>query len=180
MALLAEELVEEWLRRQGFFTIRGIHLGVHEIDLLALRPMPGGGLEARHVEVQAGVNPVSYLTPLTKGLQKDKGKKSGSQIERTEGELAACVADWIEKKFHLDRKAKLRAILAPGALWSQELVVHMTKHPEEVAEIEKHVTVRRLSQVMKELRDSEGPILGAAGTDFVQLAGLGASAEVSA
>jgi len=24
MALLAEELVEEWLNRQGFFTIRGL------------------------------------------------------------------------------------------------------------------------------------------------------------
>ena len=33
MALLAEELVEEWLNRQGYFTIRGIKFGVHEIDL---------------------------------------------------------------------------------------------------------------------------------------------------
>lgn len=36
MALLAEELVEEWLNRNGFFTIRGIKLGVQEIDLLAI------------------------------------------------------------------------------------------------------------------------------------------------
>ena len=27
MALLAEEVVEEWLNRQGYFTIRGIRLG---------------------------------------------------------------------------------------------------------------------------------------------------------
>jgi hypothetical protein len=32
MALLAEEIVEEWLNRQGYFTIRGIKKGVHEID----------------------------------------------------------------------------------------------------------------------------------------------------
>jgi hypothetical protein len=36
MALLAEEIVEEWLNRNGYFTIRGIKLGVHEIDLLAI------------------------------------------------------------------------------------------------------------------------------------------------
>ena len=33
MALLAEELVEEWLNRHGYFTIRGVKLGVHEMDL---------------------------------------------------------------------------------------------------------------------------------------------------
>jgi len=37
MSLLAEEIVEEWLNRDGYFTIRGIKLGVHEIDLLALK-----------------------------------------------------------------------------------------------------------------------------------------------
>lgn len=77
MALLAEELVEEWLRRQGYFTIRGIKLGVQEIDLLAMRPR-AGGFECRHIEVQASVRPVSYLTPLTKGLQKSLGLARGS------------------------------------------------------------------------------------------------------
>ena len=37
MALLAESLVDEWLNRQGFFTIRGIKHGVGEIDLLGVR-----------------------------------------------------------------------------------------------------------------------------------------------
>ncbi len=42
MALLAESLVEEWLNRQGFFTIRGIKQRISEIDLLAVPPpMPG-------------------------------------------------------------------------------------------------------------------------------------------
>ena len=36
MALLAEEIVEEWLNRQGFFTIRGIKQGTQEIDLLSV------------------------------------------------------------------------------------------------------------------------------------------------
>jgi hypothetical protein len=37
MALLAEEIVEEWLNRHGYFTICGIKMGVHEIDLLAVK-----------------------------------------------------------------------------------------------------------------------------------------------
>jgi len=41
MALLAESLVDEWLNRQGFFTIRGVKHGVGEIDLLAIRAVPG-------------------------------------------------------------------------------------------------------------------------------------------
>jgi len=37
MALLAEKIVEEWLNRQGYFTIRGIKMGVHKIDMLAVK-----------------------------------------------------------------------------------------------------------------------------------------------
>ena len=48
MALLAEEIVEEWLNRNGYFTIRGIKLGVHEIDLLAIA-VRGSTIEARHI-----------------------------------------------------------------------------------------------------------------------------------
>ena len=66
MALLAEEIVEEWLNRQGYFTIRGIKLGVHEIDLLAVKSRRQGEVECRHIEVQASIHPVSYITPLPK------------------------------------------------------------------------------------------------------------------
>ena len=31
-----EEVVEEWLNRNGYFTIRGIKVGVDEIDTLAI------------------------------------------------------------------------------------------------------------------------------------------------
>ena len=53
MALLAEEIVEEWLNRQGYFTIRGVKVGVHEIDLLAVKWQKDGKAECRHIEVQA-------------------------------------------------------------------------------------------------------------------------------
>jgi hypothetical protein len=56
MALLAEETVEEWLNRQWYFTIRGIKLGVHEIDLLGIR-QTSDGADKRHVEVQVSMRP---------------------------------------------------------------------------------------------------------------------------
>ena len=86
MALLAEEIVEEWLNRQGYFTIRGIKIGVHEIDLLALR-ITKQGEECRHFEVQASVNPVSYFSPLPKSIQKSTGRSPASTKERSAEEL---------------------------------------------------------------------------------------------
>ena len=69
MALLAESLVDEWLNRQGFFTIRGIKHGVGEIDLLGVRPN-GAGLEGWNVEVKASFRPIGYISPLEqKSLQ---------------------------------------------------------------------------------------------------------------
>ncbi|MDA3926002.1 MAG: hypothetical protein PF904_14995 [Kiritimatiellae bacterium] len=59
MALLAEEVVEEWLNRQGYFTIRGIRLGVHEIDLLAFKPGLKGKHICRHIEVSVSTNPIA-------------------------------------------------------------------------------------------------------------------------
>jgi hypothetical protein len=64
MPLLAETLVDEWLNRRGFFTVRGIKDGVEEIDLLGVRPT-SNGLEGWHVEVQASFRPVNYITPLS-------------------------------------------------------------------------------------------------------------------
>ena len=68
MALLAETLVEEWLNRQEFLTIRGIKLGVHEIDLLAIEHQDQR--RAWHIEVQASFRSVSYLAGLPAKLAK--------------------------------------------------------------------------------------------------------------
>ena len=64
MSLLAESLVEEWLNRAGYFTIRGARFGVSEMDLLAVK-QGADGLEARHIEVQMSTIPISYISPLT-------------------------------------------------------------------------------------------------------------------
>ncbi len=66
MALLAEEIVEEWLNRQGYFTIRGIKTGVQEIDLLAVKWENNFQVKRRHIEVQASMRPVSYISSVPK------------------------------------------------------------------------------------------------------------------
>jgi hypothetical protein len=168
MALLAEEIVEEWLNRQGYFTIRGVKIGVHEMDLLAVR-LAGDAFDCRHLEVQASVRPVSYLTRVPKAVQKETGRAAGSAKIRQEQELRQGVSEWVHKKFDHPDKKRVRERLAPGP-WTRELVVHRIKHEIELSLIaEAGVTVRRLSEILAEL-ESGGTILeGAAGGHLVDL-----------
>ena len=148
MALLAEEIVEEWLNRNGFFTIRGIKLGVHEIDLLALR-VTGTQIEARHIEVQASVRPISYLCQLPKAVQQATGRKPQST------------------------KRRIRNKLYSGE-WGYELVVHHVRYPEELELIEKHgIKVHRLDDVIAEMSQGKTPIQSASGSELLELVILG-------
>lgn len=87
MAALAESLVDEWLNRQGFFTVRGIKHGVDEIDLLGVR-LSKNQHEAWHVEVQASFRPIGYIGPVTKEIaaefsaSKTSAKKRPIEIVR--------------------------------------------------------------------------------------------------
>jgi hypothetical protein len=174
MALLAEEIVEEWLNRQGYFTIRGIKLGVHEIDLLAVR-FTSGGCECRHIEVQASIRPVSYLTKLPKDVVKSTGRAAGSAKVRLDTELEAGIREWIHKKYDHPVKKKARLRLAPGP-WSRELVVHEVKFPGELEIIAKlGVTVRKLADVLEELKCTQTILPGAAGAHLVDLIALTAA-----
>lgn len=171
MALLAEELVEEWLNRQGFFTIRGIKVGVNEMDLLALRAT-AQGLELRHVEVQASVNPVAYITQVPKAVQLQSGRAPGSAKVRDDTELRAAVLEWIHKKFDHPRKTDLRSRLAPGP-WSRELIIHKVKHPRELELLtEAGIQVRPLSLVVSELKHRRFELEGASGTHLVDLVAM--------
>jgi hypothetical protein len=147
MALLAEELVEEWLNRAGFFTMRGVRIGVHEMDLLAIRPS-ANGLECRHIEVQASVNPVSYLFRLTRADQEATGRAATSSGTRSEEQISRGADEWVHKKFEHPQKLKLLSSLAPGP-WSREVVLHRLRHPEELAFLKaKKVIIHRLSDVV--------------------------------
>jgi len=178
MALLAEEIVEEWLNRQGYFTIRGLRLGVHEMDLLAVR-VTATGVDCRHVEVQASVRPISYLTRVPKAIQQATGRAAGSAKQREEQELRQGILEWIHKKYDHPEKIRARSLLAPGS-WSRELVVHRVKYDVELAMIaEAGITVRRLADVLADLEHGDLPLQGAAGAHLVELIALTATSIVA-
>lgn len=176
MAILAEEIVEEWLNRQGYFTIRGVKLGVQEIDLLAIR-IGEGGVDCRHIEVTASIRPISYITDVPKAIQKETGRKPKSTKERTEEELRVGIQEWIEKKFNLKSKSQLRNKLYPGD-WSFELVVHEIRHPEELALIqEAGIKVIYLRDIVNALASKNTIIESASGASLVDLVLLGIDDE---
>lgn len=172
MALLAEEIVEEWLNRNGFFTIRGIKVGVYEIDLLAIG-FKNGETICRHIEVQDSVNPISYLCSLSKEDQKATGRGPNNAKKRSEIEVSKGVNEWVEKKYHLPATEKLRNQLYDGE-WKFELVVNQVKHEEEIKIIEDHgILVCRLENIISELASSKTIVKRASGADLVDLVMLG-------
>lgn len=171
MALLAETLVEEWLNRRGYFTVRGVKEGVSEMDLLAVKPLNGSEVEALHVEVQTSFRPINYLSPLTKELAASLRKPKGAAISRTPEMLKECVEAWIEKKYDIPRKRKRREALWAGLDWEYVLVHAVVKHPEELAEIAQHgVRLVPLEDVLQDLCPPQRPSFTAsAGGDLADL-----------
>jgi hypothetical protein len=174
MALLAEELVEEWLNRSGYFTIRGIKLGVHEVDLLAIKHTPQG-VVCRHIEVQASMRPVSYITRVPKNVQKETGRAATSSARRDGDELLQGVIEWIDKKFHHPRKIQIKKQLWP-AEWSKELVVNNVKSDEELSLIASQgITIHRLNDLLSQM--NSGSSYTAAGADFYDLVQMGSASD---
>lgn len=137
MVLLAESLVEEWLNRSGFFTIRGIKAGVDEMDLLAVRPS-SSGLEARHIEVQMSVNPIGYIAPMTEAQTKQFEKGKNSAWRRPTDALPISVEAWADKKFLSKKKVDARNRAWPGLNWTHHFVHGKVKHLEELELIRSH------------------------------------------
>ena len=169
MALLAEEIVEEWLNRQGYFTIRGIKIGVQELDLLAIRVLDKGELECRHIEVQASIKPVSYISRVPKEIQKKFGRSSTSQKRREHEELASGVKEWVAKKYEHKEKLKLMRRLV-NKEWTRELIVHNVAHPEELEFIAKHnIKIIKLVDIITDIKTQKSVIEKAAGADLLDL-----------
>jgi hypothetical protein len=169
MALLAEEVVEEWLNRNGYFTIRGIKLGVDEIDILAIRPTPDGQHECRHVEVQVSINPVSYITKVPAAIRKQEGIAAHNAKKRDIPQLTKGVHEWIEAKFNQPRKVQLKQQLCSGS-WTRELVVGAVKHLEELDLLEQGgILIHRLKHILSDLAAKPTIIKAAAGTDLFDL-----------
>src|SRR6266496_383246 len=99
MALLAESLVEEWLNRDGFFTIRGVKHGVGEMDLLAVRPQSDGSVIGWHVEVQISFRPIGYIAKLTRDILGESKRSPSSVVKRTSEQVESCARQWVQAKF---------------------------------------------------------------------------------
>lgn len=132
MALIAEELVEEWLNRKFYFTIRGLKQGVHEMDLLAIR-LDGDRIQRHHYEVSVSMNPVGYITSLTRADQAELGvNNSGSAAKRSELILRQSVEAWVEKKFRHPIRVAMRDKCLPGGEWEYVFVHGVANYPEEL------------------------------------------------
>ena len=171
MALLAESLVEEWLNRQGFFTIRGLKHGVREMDILAIRRDATGQVEGRHIEVQVSFRPVGYICPLTDRIAKTSNRKKTSAKNRSEEEIRQCAEDWVEKKFLSKKKRAAREELWSGLHWSFHLVHGVVKEQKELQTIQSNqVQLVAFMKVLLELCNQEGENVSAsAGGDLADI-----------
>ena len=172
MALLAEQLVDEWLNRKGFFTLRGARSGVAEIDLLGVRQRDGA-LEGWHVEVQVSFRPVSYLSRLAKSDQDElKAQSPTSAKARPAHILQRGIDVWVEKKFRANTKLGMRDQVWPGIPRWKEFFVHgKVRDEQELAFIQKHgIELVPFSDVLDELsKPKKGQVFGAAGTDIAEI-----------
>ena len=132
MSLLGKKIVEEWLNRNGYFTMRGIKIGGDEIEILAIKPLRNGQHDCRHVEIQVSDNPMGYME------------------QQDDAELMEQVRQWIEEKFDQSGKADLRRRLCPGK-WTKELVVGHVEQEEEITLLKRAgIVVHRLRDILSE------------------------------
>jgi hypothetical protein len=150
MSLMAEQIVEEWLNRQGYFTIRGARVGTGEMDLLAIRPSKNG-MECWHYEVQASLRPVSYICPAHKQARKG-GTAPFNAMRRSDDDMRQAVEEWVHKKFHDEKKRSVRQRLCDKD-WQLGLVLGNVKHSAERQAIEaKRIKIVELASIIRELK----------------------------
>jgi hypothetical protein len=143
MALLDEQLVEEWLNRQSFFTMRGVKSGLSEIDLLAVRHK-ANEKECWHVEVQVSLRPVGYIGGDTNARK------------RTPEQVRAGVEQWVEKKFKSTKKAARRNSFIPNAEWCFFLVHGVLRDDNELLYMQEFgVQLIPYKRVLVELHDDK-------------------------
>ena len=182
MSLLAESLVEEWLNRRGFFTIRGIKHGIGELDLLGIHREASGSITGWHVEVQTSFRPIGYIAKLTKDMARSSGRARGSMKLRTTEDIEACARDWVQLKFRAKDKVRVRESLWPGVDWSFHLVHAVTKEPQELVVFQREgVICHPFTQLLDELSHrAEHTYSGSAGGDLAEIVGYYKSEKADA
>ena len=171
MALLAEALVEGWLNHKRFFTMRGIKVGVNEMDLLAICKSEEG-VKACHYEVQVSTHPISYISKLTAEQSKELGKARGSAFSREDSVLEKSVEMWVDKKYTNKKIGEVREQICPGVEWTYHFVHGEVKHPQELELIKQHgielISFRTV--IEDQLRnDKTGSFKGGPGSDIVEV-----------
>ncbi len=171
---MAEQIVEEWLNRQGFFTIRGARVRNCEMDLLAIRPSENG-MECWHYEVQASLRPVSYICAAS-AAQRREGVAPHSAKRRQKSDMQAAVLEWVQRKFTNDHVKAARQRLYEGA-WQMALVVGNVKFDEEQEAIRQAgIPIIQLADIVAALDPGKSArqcldhrLKSAGGTDLVEL-----------
>jgi hypothetical protein len=150
-------------------------MGVQEIDLLAVKYLKAGKVECRHLEVQASMRPVSYISRVPKKDQ--KAGRAANSAKRSDDELVEGVAEWVDKKFRRPDKNTLMTNLWIGK-WSSELVVNVVKSEGELELIASHgIKILRLHEIVSSLGKDRFVVGSASGADFVDLIQMGSHVQ---
>jgi hypothetical protein len=171
MAILAESLVEEWLNRERFFTVRGVKHGLGEIDLLAIRHELAATVIGWHVEVQASFRPVRYVAKLTGEMARASNRARTNAGARTPEQVETCARDWVQSKFKADDKAKVRERLWPNVQWSYHLVHAVVRERRELEVFQQEgVTCHPFGDLLEELSNrGDHHFSGSAGGDLAEI-----------
>ena len=91
--LLAEELVQEWLIRKKYFTVKNLKsTNNRELDLLGVKFEENNETSLIHVEVSVHCNPIGWLCRF----------ESVFTGNRNEQEIKSALENWVERKFKGD------------------------------------------------------------------------------
>jgi len=168
MAEIAEAIVEEWLNRQGYFTIRDKRDGNRELDILAVK-WEKDKPTCWHYEVQVSSKPISYIAKWPREDQRKYGVPASSARKKSPELIRKHVDGWVKKKFRAPEIHKLLESLAPG-VWNEALVHGRVRHQEELDLIEKHgVKLVPFTEVLQDLSKDERKRSGAAGSELTEL-----------
>jgi Holliday junction resolvase-like predicted endonuclease len=159
MALLDEQIVEEWLNSKGYFTIRGLKHGVGEIDLLAINTQIKSH-QFLHVEVQISFNPIGYI-----GGNNNAGTRTDQVIK--EG-----MYEYYVRKFISDGKKQKRNDVLPNVDWQFQFVHAVVREPKEL-ECLKELGVKVISykDVLNDLLHNKTHSSSSAANDILKIVG---------
>ncbi len=172
MALQAEALVEEWLNKNGFFTIRGIKEKIDEIDLIGVRKR-NYGWQYIHCEVQIGIRPVTYISKLTNNLMKslEVSSKNSAKLRKPE-HLLESVKAWVEMKYKSTKKQQMRSNIIQSEAWEYWFVHGNVKDENELILIESQgVKIISFADVLNDLmnKNTENSFSGSAAGELIEI-----------